>query len=280
MSTGKLTIARLTPAIGAVIGNVDLAKPLDGEQIADIRRALLNHQVVFFEDQHLTPVQHRDFAVRFGSLHTHPLYPGVPEAPELFILDNHADNPTDNDAWHTDVTFIETPPMASILYAKSLPLEGGDTMWSNMKLAFERLSKPLRDFLATLDAVHDFARGFPPRRTVAKNAGEDKYAKALEEHPPVVHPVVRTHPETHEDGLFVNYGFTSKIVGLRRKESDALLNTLFDHQEQPQFIYEHIWRPHDLLMWDNRCTLHARTDFSAAERRLMRRLTILGEKPA
>lgn len=120
----KFAIKPLTPTIGAVIEGVDLARRLPDDQLAEIRGALLKHQVIFFEDQHMTPVQHRDFAARFGALHTHPLYPGVPEAPELFILDNHKDNPTDNDSWHTDVTFIETPPMASILYARRLPPSG------------------------------------------------------------------------------------------------------------------------------------------------------------
>src|ERR1700754_5216721 len=131
MSQDKITIHPLTPTIGAVIGNVDLSRPVDDTKVADIRAALLAHKVIFFEDQHITPVQHRDFAARFGDLHTHPLYPGVPEAPELFILDNHAGNPTDNAAWPTDITFMEPPPMASILYAKSLPALGGDTLWSN-----------------------------------------------------------------------------------------------------------------------------------------------------
>src|SRR5258708_698189 len=135
----RLYVRPPTPTIGAVIEGVDLAQRLDDEYLGDIRRALLAHQVIFFEDQHLTPVQHRDFAARFGALHTHPLYPGVPEAPELFVLDNHAGNPTDNDAWHTDVTFIQTPPMASILYARQLPPTGGDTLWSNMRAAHEAL---------------------------------------------------------------------------------------------------------------------------------------------
>src|SRR5499427_8496582 len=200
----KPTVTRLTPNIGAVIGNIDLSTRLDDEQIEAVRNALLAHQVIFFEDQHLTPVEQRDFAARFGALHTHPLYPGVPEAPEMFILDNHAGNPTDNDAWHTDVTFIETPPLGAILYAKLLPEEGGDTCWANMQAAYEALSKPMQRFLAELDAVHDFNRGFPQAGQVAKQAGQDKAARALEEHPPVIHPVVRTHPETGADGLFVN----------------------------------------------------------------------------
>ncbi|WP_332773686.1 TauD/TfdA family dioxygenase, partial [Phenylobacterium sp.] len=141
----KFAIKPLTPTIGAVIEGCDLAQRLDDEQLAEIRGALLKHQVIFFENQQMSPVQHRDFAARFGALHTHPLYPGVPEAPELFILDNHKDNPTDNDSWHTDVTFIETPPMASILYAKHLPPSGGDTIWSNMKAAYEALSPTFRE---------------------------------------------------------------------------------------------------------------------------------------
>jgi taurine dioxygenase len=277
--SSKPTITRLTPNIGAVVGNIDLSQRLDDEQVAAVRNALLAHQVIFFEDQHLTPVQHRDFAARFGALHTHPLYPGVPEAPELFTLDNHAGNPTDNDAWHTDVTFIETPPMASILYAKSLPADGGDTLWSNMRVAFEALSRPMREFLSMLDAVHDFARGFPARRTVAQNAGEDKYAKAVAENPPVVHPVVRTHPETHEDGLFVNYGFTAKIVGLRRKESDALLNLLFEHIQKPEFQVRWRWKPNAIAFWDNRVTQHYAVNDYLPNRRIMHRATVLGDRP-
>src|SRR6201989_2512537 len=142
-------IQTLTPAIGAVIEGVDLAQPMSDDLLQTIRQALLRHKVIFFQNQRLTPVQHRDFAARFGALHTHPLYPGVPEAPELFTLDNHASNPTDNDSWHTDVTFIATPPKAAILHAHLLPATGGDTIWSNMKAAFEALSPSFRDYLTT-----------------------------------------------------------------------------------------------------------------------------------
>src|SRR5579862_1850669 len=180
----KITVRTLTPTIGAVVEGVDLSKTLDDEDIAKIRTALLKHKVVFFEDQHISAVQHRDFAARFGGLHTHPLYPGVPEAPEMFVLDNHANNPTDNDAWHTDVTFIETPPLGTILHARELPPEGGDTMFSSMTAAYDALSPRLREFLGTLDAEHDFLRGFSPKRQVAQNAGEDRFAKARAENPP------------------------------------------------------------------------------------------------
>jgi len=275
----KFSVQVLTPTIGAVVQGVDLSRQLGDDEIAQIRAALLAHKVIFFEDQHITPVQHRDFAARFGPLHTHPLYPGVPEAPEMFILDNHAGNPTDNDAWHTDVTFIETPPLGAILYAKLLPAEGGDTCWANMQAAYEGLSKPLQRFLAELDAVHDFNRGFPQGGQVAKQAGKDKAGKALEEHPPVIHPVVRTHPETGADGLFVNYGFTDRIKGLRRNESAALLNMLFVHIQQPEFQVRWRWKPNAIAFWDNRVTQHYAVNDYLPNRRIMNRATILGDRP-
>jgi taurine dioxygenase len=258
---------------------VDLSQGVSADLAQAIREALLKHQVIFFEDQHITPVQHRDFAARFGELHTHPLYPGVPEAPELFILDNHAGNPTDNDSWHTDVTFIETPPMASILYAKSLPANGGDTLWSSMKAAYEALSPAMRDFLAGLDAVHDFARGFPTRGIVANAAGAARHAEEVARHPPVIHPVVRTHPETGADGLFVNYGFTERIKGLRRKESDAILGMLFDHIQKPEFQVRWTWSANAIAFWDNRVTQHYAVNDYLPARRVMNRATVLGDRP-
>lgn len=272
-------IRQLTPTIGAVIEGVDLSQPQSDDLIGSLRQALLDHLVIFFEDQHLTPVQHRDFAARFGELHTHPLYPGVPEAPELFILDNHKGNPTDNDAWHTDVTFIETPPMASILYARLLPQTGGDTCWSSMKAAYEALSPAMQQFLSGLDAVHDFARGFPTRGIVANAAGAAKHAEEVARHPPVLHPVVRTHPETGADGLFVNYGFTERIKGLRRKESDAILGMLFDHIQKPEFQVRWRWGDNAIAFWDNRVTQHYAVNDYLPNRRVMNRATVLGDRP-
>lgn len=275
----KMQVRALTPTIGAVIEGVDLSQGVSADLAGALRAELLKHQVLFFEDQHLTPVQHRDFAARFGDLHTHPLYPGVPEAPELFVLDNHKDNPTDNDSWHTDVTFIETPPMGSILYAKSLPANGGDTIWANMKAAYEALSPSFRGYLEGLDAVHDFARGFPQRGIVANAAGAEKHAKAMAEHPPVLHPVVRTHPETGEDALFVNFGFTERLKGLRRKESDAILGMLFEHVTKPEFQVRWKWSDNAIAFWDNRITQHYAVNDYLPNRRIMNRATILGDRP-
>jgi taurine dioxygenase len=269
----------LTARIGAVIEGADLSKPMSDDEIGALRAELLQRQVLFFEDQQLTPVQHRDFAARFGALHTHPLYPGVPEAPELFVLDNHAANPTDNDVWHTDVTFIETPPMASILYARQLPPTGGDTLWSNMQAAFEALSAPLRDMLSGLEAVHDFAKGFPADGVVAANEGAEKHAAAVAANPPVSHPVVRTHPETGADGLFVNECFTTRIVGLSARESEAILGLLFAHIQRPEFVVRWRWTPNAIAFWDNRVTQHCAVSDYLPHRRVMNRATVLGDRP-
>ena len=276
---GAISVRPLTPTIGAVILGVDLSQPLAPERQAQIEAALLAHKVIFFEDQHLTPAQHRDFAACFGALHTHPLYPGVAEAPELFTLDNHKDNPTDNDSWHTDVTFIQTPPMGAILHAHQLPPNGGDTLWCDMRAAFEALSPSLRDYLSTLDAVHDFQRGFPPGGIVAQSAGAEKHAKAVAANPPVTHPVVRTHPVTGADGLFVNVTFTDHIVGLNRKESDAILGLLFEHVQKPEFQVRWRWSQNAVAFWDNRVTQHYAVSDYLPHRRVMVRATILGDRP-
>ena len=274
-----LSIEPLTVAIGALVSGVDLSRPLDSETFQALEAALLKHQVLLFEDQVMTAAQHRDFAARFGALHTHPLYPGVPEAPELFTLDNHAGNPTDNDNWHTDVTFIETPPLGAVLHAHLLPPNGGDTIWSSMTAAYEALSPSFRDYLATLDAVHDFAKGFPANGTVASAAGAEKHARAVAANPPVVHPVVRTHPRTGRDALFVNTTFTDHIVGLTRKESDAILNLLFEHIQKPEFLVRWRWRPNAVAFWDNRVTQHYAVNDYLPQRRVMVRATILGDRP-
>jgi len=274
-----LTVTPLGPTIGAVIGGVDLRDPPTDAAIARLREALLDHKVLFFEDQDLTPVQHRDFAARFGELHTHPLYPGEDGAPELMVLDNHIANPTDNDKWHTDVTFLERPALGALLYAVLTPPSGGDTLWSSMTAAYRALSAPMRDFLAGLTAVHDFTHGFPPEGLVGANAGRDRYEKARIEHPPVIHPVVRTHPETGEASLFVNSVFTTRIEGLGREESDALLALLFRHIQKPEFCVRWRWRRGAMAFWDNRCTQHYAVSDYMPHRRVMRRATIHGERP-
>jgi taurine dioxygenase len=278
-ATSNLRINPQSPTLGARIEGINLAEPLSDDIVAAIRQALLDHEVLFFEDQELTPAQQRNFAARFGRLHVHPIRPSVPGLPEVLALDNEPASETDNGNWRSDVTFIETPPMGSILYAKEIPPLGGDTIWSSMRAAYNGLSEPLRNFLSTLEAEHDFTRSFPPHHVTAHNMGIERYSWARREHPPVAHPVVRTHPETGRDGLFVNSGFTTRILGISHAESDKLLELLNEHIQRPEYIVRRSWKPNSLAFWDNRVTQHYTVNDYLPYRRVMHRTTILGDRP-
>lgn len=277
--SNTLQIEPLSPAIGALLKGVNMAERASDDLIADIRQALLDHQVIFFEGQDFTPTQQRDFAMRFGDLHVHPLYDRNDAHPEIMIIDNHVDNPTDNNFWHTDVTFIDTPPMGSILAARQLPPVGGDTMWASTTAAYRALSEPMKRFLEGLEAVHDFAYAFTAEGLAGSQAGRETYDKAVAANPPVTHPVIRTHPETGEPCIFVNSVFTRRIKGLRREESKALMAFLNAHVQQPEFVVRWRWRPGDVAFWDNRCTQHRAVDDFLPHRRIMHRATVLGDKP-
>jgi taurine dioxygenase len=279
MTRASLTVTPLNPTIGAIVSGVDLGGETRSGLIDEVRAALLTHQVLFFEDQNLSPGQQRDFAARFGELHVHPLYPGDAAAPEIMVLDNHPGNPTDNDHWHTDVTFLERPALGALLYARQTPVSGGDTLWSSMTAAYKALSGPMRAFLEGLSAVHDFSHAFSADSLAGSAAGRERYETARAEHPPVIHPVVRTHPETGEPALFVNAVFTARIKGLRGEESRALLDFLNRHIQKPEFCVRWRWRPGALAFWDNRCTQHYAVNDYLPHRRVMSRATILGERP-
>lgn len=267
------------PAIGAIVEDIDLTRPLCDDDHAALHTALLKHQVLFFENQPVTPRQQRDLAARFGDLHIHPVYPQHPEVPEIILLDTSRDNPPDNDNWHTDVTFIETPPMGAVLSAQLLPASGGDTLWASGIAAYEALSEPFRRMLDPLSAEHDFLQSFPAWRFARTPAERVRWEAARDKHPPVVHPVIRTHPESGRRGLFVSEGFTSRIVELDKKESDAVLAHLRVHVAKPEFTVRWRWKRHDLVFWDNRLTQHYASADYLPQRRVMHRATILGEKP-
>ncbi|MFT3663765.1 taurine dioxygenase [Piscinibacter sp.] len=274
-----MNVTPLGPAVGALVDGVDLTRPLAGHDRAALHRALLAHHVLFFENQPVTPRQQRDLAARFGELHIHPVYPSHPEAPEIVVLDTSNDNPPDNDNWHTDVTFIETPPLGAILTAQLLPPTGGDTLWASGIAAYEALSEPYRRFLDPLHAEHDFLQSFPAWRFARTPEERLRWEAARDRHPPVVHPVIRTHPESGRRGLFVNEGFTSRIVELGKSESDAVLAQLRVHAAKPEFSVRWRWKRHDLAFWDNRLTQHYATADYLPHRRVMHRATILGDRP-
>ena len=275
----KATLEILTPAIGARITGVDLSTPLHDPDIAAIRKLFLTHRVIFFENQNLSPQQHRDFAAQFGAFELHPFYQAHPGVPELVVLDTGTHSPTDNDHWHTDMTYSREPPMAGLLYSRLIPPHGGDTLWADMHAAYLALSGSLRSLLDPLDAVHDLAKAFPLNHRAVRDSDRETYANKMEANPPVLHPVVRTHPETDEDCLFVNEGFTTAIRGLAKKESDELLAFLFDHVNKPEFAMRWRWTPNTLAMWDNRITQHYAVNDYLPHRRVMHRATLRGSRP-
>lgn len=275
----KLNITALGPYIGAQVSNLDLTRPLSDTQFEQLYHALLRHQVLFLRDQLVTPHQQRALAARFGDLHIHPVYPHAEGVEEIIVLDTHQDNPPDNDNWHTDVTFINTPPAVAILASKLLPESGGDTLWASGIAAFEALSAPLKTLLEGLHAEHDFKKSFQEykyRRTAEEH---QRWQEAVAKHPPVQHPVIRTHPVSGRKALFVNEGFTTRIVELSEKESDAVLALLYAHATKPEFQVRWRWQPNDVAIWDNRVTQHyANADYYPA-RRVMHRATVLGDRP-
>jgi taurine dioxygenase len=277
-TSAALDIERLSPALGAVVHHLDLARDLPDSTIAAILDALDEHQVLFFHDQTLSPAQQRDFARRFGELHVHPVYPSHETVPEIMILEYDENLKGHQNNWHTDVTFIETPPFGSVLYADDVPPAGGDTLWASTYAAFEALSPKMQNFLSGLYAIHDFALNFSPDRFRTYGVGE-KLQDTYDKHKPVRHPVVRTNPKTGRRGLFVNRSFTARIDGLEHGESKALLEFLFQHLETPEFQVRFRWRQGSVAFWDNRFTQHyALSDYYPQHRRV-RRATILGDRP-
>ncbi|MGM9425268.1 taurine dioxygenase [Hydrogenophaga sp. MI9] len=275
----SLHIRPLGPAIGALVTGIRLADPLTPEHREGLLAALLQHQVLFFEEQPITPAQQRDLAAHFGDLHIHPIYPHVADVPEIIVLDTSTANLPDNDNWHTDVTFQRRPPMGALLSAKLLPPSGGDTLWASGVAAFEALSPRFQALLDGLTAEHDMLRSFPAHRFARTPEEKVRWDAARVNNPPVVHPVVRTHPVTGRKGLFVNEGFTTRILELGAKESDAILSYLVTHIAKPEFTVRWRWKPNDFAFWDNRLTQHYATADYLPHRRVMNRATIVGDIP-
>jgi taurine dioxygenase len=275
----NLQITPLSSALGAQISGVDLSRDLSAEQRNAIEQALLEHQVLFFREQPITPQQQARFAARFGDLHIHPIYPNVPGQPEVLILDTAVTDVRDNAVWHTDVTFLPTPAMGAVLSAKQLPAYGGDTLWASGIAAFEALSRPMQSLLDGLSATHDFTRSFPLERFGTTAADLARWEETRRKNPPLSHPVIRTHPVSGRKALFVNDGFTTRINELEPAESEAILKLLFAHTTRPEFTIRWRWQENDVAMWDNRVTQHYAVDDYRPQRRVIHRATILGDVP-
>lgn len=273
----RLNIKPLSGCIGAEIHGIDLTKPITHELYIQLRECLVEYEVIFFRDQAITPAQQHALASMFGPLQSHPAYQTVEGFPEISILESTADKPTKIECWHSDMTFRQHPPLATVLRAQVVPDKGGDTLWASMTAAYRGLSKSMQDFLSTLTAVHDFSYGF--KESLAEPGGQQRLAQALVDNPPVRHPVIRTHPESGKSVIFVNELFTRHIEGLSRSESDALLAFIFEHIRMPEYSCRFAWQPDSIAIWDNRSTQHKPiNDYFPAHRRL-ERITIDGDLP-
>jgi taurine dioxygenase len=274
-----ITIAPVTGALGAEIEGIDIGKPLHATTYHAIRQALLDHLVLFFRDQTMTPDQQIAFARNFGELETHQYTAGMPDHPDVIEIIKAADE-THNwgDNWHTDLTGFPQPSMGSVLYAKEVPEFGGDTQFSNMYIAYETLSAGMKKLLTGLICIHETdARGYENFKSMQPLPGAPSRAE---------HPLVRTHPETGKKSLFLSRKKITTIKGMTPREARPLLDFLCDHAENPDFACRFRWKPGSVAFWDNRCTQHrVSADYFyelrgfPPSRRHLHRVSIRGETP-
>jgi taurine dioxygenase len=281
-----ITVKRLAGALGAEISGVDLTMSNFDNVFPAIHQAFLDHAVIVVRGQKLSPDRLVAFSKHFGKLESHVLETfNMKEHPEVLLISNVKENGKPIGAiyagqyWHSDLSYMKHPTQASLLHAIELPSYGGDTMFTSMVAAYDQLSAPMKMFLEGLTATHDYTNAYdtffkhlPDRPPLP----EEAKAKV----PPVVHPVVRTHPDTGKKALYVNPGFTRHINELAPAESRSVLDYLFRHCQQPHLIYRHMWAPGDLVIWDNRCTCHlAVADYDMNEHRHLIRTSVEGEVP-
>ncbi len=273
----RLTVKRIAGALGAEIGGVDL-RELDDGTLAAIRAAWVEHLVIFFRDQPLAPAQYMAFAQRIGQPIEYPFVNGIagfPEIIEVKKLEHERIN--FGGVWHSDTAYLEVPPMASMLLAREVPPQGGDTLFANMYLAYESLSDGMKRLVEPLWAVNSSAKAdvTRTREDRLKADGSDKARRELV----AEHPVVRTHPETRRKALYVNFAHTVRFRGMTEKESAPLLEFLFQHQVRPEFTCRFSWQVGSLALWDNRCAQHNPVNDYHGHRRLMHRITLAGDRP-
>jgi alpha-ketoglutarate-dependent taurine dioxygenase len=274
----RWTVSRLTGCFGAELNGASLADPIAAGEVLDL---LHEHLVLTVRDQSLAPADQVGLARLLGTpTPAHPVIPSLPGFPEILPVDGALGGK--NAMWHTDVTFVPRPPAASILVADELPDHGGDTLFADMRSAYAGLAAPLRLMINELSAVHRISPlaywGEPFDTALTRDDAMAMYEQSKTV-PPVVHPMVRVHPATGRPSLFVNPGFTSHIAGFSRHESDGVLKVLFEHATQPEYVMRHRWRAGDVVLWDNRATMHYATDDYGTATRRMRRVTLAGAEP-
>lgn len=281
MKNEPLDIRPLTGALGAEIFGLDLSQPLDDATFAQIHKAFLDHLVIFFRDQTLSPANLVAFAKRFGPMDPHPFLKGMAEQPEVLeIIREKTDKHIFAPGWHADVTWKERPVLGSMLYALEVPETGGDTLFANQYMAYDALSEGMKTMLGRVRARHSgsyvYGGDEPERGTYVHKLKVDRTVAARAE---AFHPIVRTHPETKRKCIFVNPGWTLGLEDMNDDEAGPLLEFLFDHTVRPEFTCRFRWQPGSLAFWDNRCTQHSPIDDYFGKRRHLLRVTIEGDRP-
>ena len=281
----QVRIRAFDAPLGAEVLGLDLGRPLADAEFSRIHRAHLDHHVLVFRDQRITPEQQIAFSRRFGPLQIHVLHQFLLKGhPEILIVSNVVANgvPTGlGDAghyWHSDLSYKERPSLGSMLHAQTLPAEGGDTLFANMHLAWDTLPYDLRTAVEGRQAEHSYLAKYEALRERSPwrpKLSDEQVAQVR----PVVHPIVRTHPETGRKALFVSEHFTTAVVGLPADESDELLRRLFEHSVRPAHLYRHVWQPHDMVFWDNRSLMHLAAGCPDDLPRRLFRTTIEGDAP-
>jgi taurine dioxygenase len=284
MRYGSLEVQPIAGALGAEVGGVDLARPLPVGIAAELRRAFVEHLVLFFRDQRLTPEQHLAVSRVFGELSRVPYVKHMDEHPDIIAVLKEADErniSTFGNAWHSDFSFLDAPPMASLLYAREIPSHGGDTIWANMYDAYDALSPGMKRLLDPLRAMHSgrpygtvtSPRKFQPSRSIVMERDNPEADRET------AHPVVRVHPESRRKALFINAVYTVRFEHMTEAESRPLLDYLYQHCTRPEFTCRFRWDTGALAIWDNRCTLHYAVNDYDGHRRLLHRTTLAGEQP-
>lgn len=270
-----ITVKRVAGALGAEISGVDLSKELDGPTFDALHRAFVDHEVIFFRDQSLTPEQHKAFGRRFGSLNIHPYVKGMDGHPEIMeIIKEPTDKLNFGGGWHSDMSFLETPSIGSILYAVEVPDYGGDTLFASMTKAYDTLSPGLKQMLEGLRAVHSANREYSAQGASAQKRGSMQVADAEGMAGEFTHPVVKVHPVTGRKALYVNPAFTLRFEGWKERESKPLLDYLFDHARYEAYTCRFQWRAGSIAFWDNRSVWHFALNDYPGQRRHMRRVTV------
>ena len=265
---------RASGSIGAYVGGVDVIDVLNSETVfRRVYKGLLEHEVLFFEEQEIAPQSLEDFAGLFGTPLGHGAYDIVEGTDYVQILESTEQNPSKIEVWHSDMTFMQSPPTFTMLHSQVVPSFGGDTMWASARAAYESLSPEMQNLFDELEAEHDFRQGF--KESLAEPGGKERLKSALENYPIVSHRVVLRHPEIDKRSLFVNALFTSRIKDLTDLESGRLLKFLYEHIVTEEFTVRLRWKKGTLAIWDNRSTQHKPVNDFFPQHRLMYRATVV-----